>query len=87
MLAGAAGYKAEEQGQSGIEETKELVRMVDRALGFLTKEEQEVLRARFIERTTCDAAAERFGCPKEHLKRIEVIAIRKMREHITDSQK
>ena len=71
---------------SGIEEARRLVRMVDHALSFLAKEEQEVLRARFIERTTCDAAAERFGFSKEHLKKIEVIAIRKMREHITDSR-
>lgn len=86
MLASAAGYRAEEQELSGIEEARRLVRMVDHALSFLAKEEQEVLRARFIERTTLDVAAERFGFSKEHLKKIEVIAIRKMREHITDSQ-
>ena len=87
MLASSAGYGTEEQGLSGIEETKELVKRVDYALGFLTKEEQEVLKKRFIERMTLDAAAEWFGCSKEYLRKIEAVAIRKMREHITGTQK
>lgn len=81
MLASAAGYRTEVQELSGIEEARELVEMVDHALGSLTKEEQEVLKTRFIERTTLDAAAEKFGCTKEHLRKIEAVAIRKMRMH------
>lgn len=82
MLAGAVGYRTEEEGLSDIEETKELVRRVDHALGLLTEEEKKVLKKRFIEMTTLDEAAEWFGCSKEELRKIEVVAIRKMREHI-----
>lgn len=82
MLASAIGYRTEEQGLSGIEEARELVRMVDHTLGILTEEEQEVLKMRFIERTTLDTAAETFGCSKEHLRKIEVVAIRKMRDEL-----
>ena len=85
MLAGAAGYRTEKQGLSGIEETKELVRRVDYALGFLTEKEKEVLKKRFIDGTTLDDAAEWFSCSKEELRKIEVVAIRRMREHITNS--
>ena len=87
MLASAAGYRTEEQELSGLEETKELVRRVDHALDCLTEEEKEVLKKRFIERTTLDDAAKWFGCSKEQIRKIEVVAIRKMREHITGSPK